>query len=164
MRCCFFLCAVEPGGGSLLAAGSWAPGKSELATIRYVLAAPIFLSLSPTEALTLSTHRARAARISSTTRRACARSSPPRHSSHILVSRLRIRRARGGAYSVWRMSSRSRPKASTRRTSALAIPPLINLSPLKPKFCALHQKHRLIEVSVIRCRSQVRILSQSLPS
>lgn len=162
MRCCFFMCAVEPGGGSLLAAGSWAPGKNELATIRYVLAAPIFLSLSPTEALTLSTHRARAARISSTTRRACARSSPPRHSSHILVSRLRIRRARGGAYSVWRMSSRSRPKASTKRTS-LVIPPLIYLSPLKPKFCALHQEHRFIEVSVIRCRSQVRSLFQSLP-
>ena len=63
MRCCFFLCAVEPGGGSLLAAGSWAPGKNELATIRYVLAAPIFLSLSPTEALTLSTHRARSSHL-----------------------------------------------------------------------------------------------------
>ncbi|ETW77505.1 hypothetical protein HETIRDRAFT_327131 [Heterobasidion irregulare TC 32-1] len=34
MRCCFFMCSVEPGGGSLLAAGSWAPGKNELATIR----------------------------------------------------------------------------------------------------------------------------------
>ena len=35
-HCCSYRRAVKPGDQSLIAAGSWCPGKNELATIRYV--------------------------------------------------------------------------------------------------------------------------------